>query len=590
MVDHGHQVFVAAANGPHPHEGARLGQTFRLTEKKISKQGMTRAQSLATPDAKHYMEAMEAEKVKMHTPGLHHKMKAFQPVLYNPKTMKNVLTLRHVNTKKERAAGPKFDSRLCIRGFGQKKGTFDPARVSSSVCSQDAVKISIAYHATTRGSKFGTVDGIRAFLQSPLCAEDGDIYVFVPEGWEDDYAPGTVLKVNLSIYGLKQSCYNWCELFDSALVSIGFVPYICDPRSYRLDSVQGPEIVTYVHAHVDDTAIIGMETDMVKEKLSALIELEDRGYNPPKFCGMEFIYGEGGQILLRGTALCQSLLDLCAACGVELNGKACPRTPMAVGTISELYEYAPEEERPTPNDRFYRGVMGITNYGVSMMFPNWAYAFGVLSKALGKNTVKHDEALLHLILYIKGTSSWGIVYGVNQDIPRAQQGLTSHVDASFADGEKAKSTEGFTVKFNGCLVKWSSRSQACCAFDTMESEYISASSLCRVLLWLLNILQDMRMDQGPVLVWEDNQATCGLMNSPYIPRGARHINVRHHIVRELQKMGIIDCRQCSTLEQEADFMTKALDHFKTDKSLEAFGMMSTEDFIRKYGQQTVQPI
>lgn len=98
------------------------------------------------------------------------------------------------------------------------------------------------------------------------------------------------------------------------------------------------------------------------------------------------------------------------------------------------------------------------------------------------------------------------------------------------------------------------------------------------------------MEQGPVLVWEDNQATVGLMESPYIPRGARHINVRHHIVRGMQWNQIIKCMQCSTLEQEADFFTKALDHFKTAKALEALGMMSTMDFVRKYGQQKVQPI
>ena len=590
LINHGGKCFVAAASGLHPHKGARLGESFHLTEKKISKQGLTRSQSLASPDAAGYQIAMEAEKSKMNSPGVHHKLCAFEPVLYDPKTMRNVLTLRHVNTKKEKSTGTIFDSRLCIRGFGQRKGTYDPQRVSSSVCSQDAVKMSIAFHATHQRSKFGVVDGRRAFLQSPLVAEDGDIYVWIPEGWEQDYEPGMVLKVNLSVYGLKQSCYNWCELFDTALTSIGFVPFICDPRSYRLDSLQGENIVTYAHAHVDDTAIIGMETDMVKEKLSALIDLEDRGYNPPKFCGMEFIYGNDKQILVRGTALCQSLLDLCKACGVELNGKACPRTPMVPGSVASLFEYAPEEDRPSPNDRFYRGVMGIVNFGVSTMFPSWAFAFNVLSKALGKNTVKHDEALLHLILYIKGTSTWGIVYGANQNIPQEQQGLTSHTDSSFADGSKAKSTEGFSVKFNGCLVKWSSRSQQCVAFDTMEAEYIAASSLCRVLLWLLNILQDMRMEQGPVLVWEDNQATVGLMESPYIPRGARHINVRHHIVRGMQWNQIIKCMQCSTLEQEADFFTKALDHFKTAKALEALGMMSTMDFVRKYGQQKVQPI
>ena len=58
----------------------------------------------------------------------------------------------------------------------------------------------------------------------------------------------------------------------------------------------------------------------------------------------------------------------------------------------------------------------------------------------------------------------------------------------------------------------------------------------------------------------------------------------------MQQLGIINCQQCGTLEQEADFMTKALDHVKTEKSLEAFGMMSSEEFIRKFGLLIKQPL
>ena len=168
VVAPGNRVFVAAASGPHPHEGARLGEAFKLTENMISKHGLTRAQSLATPDAANYEKAMDAEKIKMNTPGLHHKLKAFTPVLFDKRTMRP-LSMRHVNTKKTRITGPSFDSRLCIRGFAQRDGTYPADRISSSVCSQDAVKMSMAMHATTPGSKLGVVDGTRAFLQSPLC-------------------------------------------------------------------------------------------------------------------------------------------------------------------------------------------------------------------------------------------------------------------------------------------------------------------------------------------------------------------------------------------------------------------------------------
>ncbi len=107
-------------------------------------------------------------------------------------------------------------------------------------------------------------------------------------------------------------------------------------------------------------------------------------------------------------------------------------------------------------------------------------------------------------------------------------------DSSFADGELAKSTQGFANTFNACLVKWSSRRQPCVAFGAMEAEYIAAVQYCRALLGLLNILSDMMMEQGPVPSFGDNAATYGLITQPLISRGARQINVRYHFVRELR--------------------------------------------------------
>ena len=114
------------------------------------------------------------------------------------------------------------------------------------------------------------------------------------------------------------------------------------------------------------------------------------------------------------------------------------------------------------------------------------------------------------------------------------------MDSFFADADKAKSTQCHVIKFNDCLVKWSARRQPCVALDTMEAEYISASSYCRVLLGLLNVLMDMLMEHGPVPSYEDNTAAEGLITLPLISRGARHINVRYHMVRKLQQRKIID--------------------------------------------------
>jgi hypothetical protein len=156
-------------------------------------------------------------------------------------------------------------------------------------------------------------------------------------------------------------------------------------------------------------------------------------------------------------------------------------------------------------------------------------------------------------------------------------------DASFADGFKALSTQGSIRKFNGSVVSWSAKQQSCTALDKMESEYISASTMGRSLLGWLNLLNDLGLEQGAVPCYEDNSAAHSLITSDYVVRGARHINVRYHMVQELHRLGIIDMRQCSSNEQQADLMTKALDQVKLKANLLSLGFMSLAQFRAIYG-------
>ena len=133
------------------------------------------------------------------------------------------------------------------------------------------------------------------------------------------------------------------------------------------------------------------------------------------------------------------------------------------------------------------------------------------------------------------------------------------------------------------VVAWSAKQQSCTAQDTMESEYISASRMGRSLLGWLNMLNDLGLEQGAVPCNEDNSAAHSLITSDYVVRDARHIYVRYHMVQEAHRLGIIDMRHCSTREQQADLMTKALDQAKLQANLLSLGFMSLAQFRATYG-------
>ncbi len=95
-----------------------------------------------------------------------------------------------------------------------------------------------------------------------------------------------------------------------------------------------------------------------------------------------------------------------------------------------------------------------------------SFAVRVLGAPVGKNT-PHDEAMMHLVVWVHAHDTDGIVYG--GDKAALGKGFVAWPDASFADGFKALSTQGSISKFHGSVVAWSSKQQSCTAQDTMAA-------------------------------------------------------------------------------------------------------------------------
>ena len=62
----------------------------------------------------------------------------------------------------------------------------------------------------------------------------------------------------------------------------------------------------------------------------------------------------------------------------------------------------------------------------------------------------------------------------------------------------------------------------------------------------------------PCVVYEDNSAALKIANNATAIKRTKHIDVRHHFLREHVKQGTITIVPVSTKEQLADIMTKVL--------------------------------
>lgn len=105
---------------------------------------------------------------------------------------------------------------------------------------------------------------------------DAEVYMRQPEGFSQG-SPTQVLRLNKSIYGLRQSPRLWYEKLDSVLVSLGFKKIKSDASVWVYDR-EGVRVI--VPVFVDDMTLVSKSKGKIaelKEELKKHFKLRDLG-------------------------------------------------------------------------------------------------------------------------------------------------------------------------------------------------------------------------------------------------------------------------------------------------------------------------
>ena len=122
-----------------------------------------------------------------------------------------------------------------------------------------------------------------------------------------------------------------------------------------------------------------------------------------------------------------------------------------------------------------------------------------------------------------------------------------------------KSTLGICQLLGRSLVSWSSKKQNCVALSIAEVEYISVGSCCAQLLWMKTTLSDFGVKFKKVPLLCDDESAIKLTNNLVQHARTKHIDVRHHFIRDHQQNGDNCIKSVGTDDQLADIFTKPLD-------------------------------
>ncbi|KAL8126645.1 hypothetical protein AgCh_013776 [Apium graveolens] len=132
-------------------------------------------------------------------------------------------------------------------------------------------------------------------------------------------------------------------------------------------------------------------------------------------------------------------------------------------------------------------------------------------------------------------------------------------DADYAGSQvDRKSTSGAFEFLGDCLVAWHSKKQTSVALSTTEGKYIAAGSCCAQILWMQQTLQDFGISYSNIPIYCDNTSAINISKNPVMHSHTKHIDVRHHFLRDNVSKGNIELIYISTEKQRADIFTKPL--------------------------------
>jgi hypothetical protein len=167
----------------------------------------------------------------------------------------------------------------------------------------------------------------------------------------------------------------------------------------------------------------------------------------------------------------------------------------------------------------------------------------------------HLLAVKRIFRYLVHTPNLGLWYPKGSTFE-----LLGYSDSDYAGCKvNRKSTTG-TCQFIGrSLVSWSSKKQNSVALSTAEAEYVAAGACCAQLLWMKQTLKDYGCELTKIPLLCDNESAIKMANNPINHSRTKHIDIRHHFLRDHEAKGDIAIHYVSTEKQLADIFTKPLD-------------------------------
>ncbi|GJV28556.1 retrovirus-related pol polyprotein from transposon TNT 1-94 [Tanacetum coccineum] len=132
------------------------------------------------------------------------------------------------------------------------------------------------------------------------------------------------------------------------------------------------------------------------------------------------------------------------------------------------------------------------------------------------------------------------------------------------------------------LTAYADADHAGCQDSRRKAEYIAMSGCCAQILWMRSQLKDYGFDFNKIPLYCDNKSAIALCCNNVQHSRSKHIDIRHHFIREQVENRVVELYFVETNYQLADILTKALPRERFEFLLPRLGMKSlTPETLRR---------
>jgi len=512
----------------------------------------TRREMLQQPDRDEFI---AAEGVEIQNLEDHHVMEWID---IPPGT--RLLRSKFTYKRKRNSAGKieKHKARLVACGYGQIYGvqytdTFAP------VATPQSFRIMMTC-ALMHKLNVWQMDVTGAFINSDLKER---IIMAPPSGFKvDPKNEGKAILLKKSLYGLKQSAYEWHALLSRVLQDdLGYTPV--DGSGCFFKIWNGDDEISLLSVHVDDVAHAFSQDWLNKRLISKLESLWGcSNVSPLHFhLGMHIDYRPGVHCRISQRAYFEKVLKRFNY--ERMSAKSTPLDP-AVKLSAEDCPKIPNEE----DKKLYASILGSVLYGAVSTRPDLSNAMTVLGRYMANPGPSHMTAIRRVLRYIVGTLDYGLEYrnerwtpsGLDYSIAASE--LINFTDSDWAgDKDKSLSTTGTVTYLAGGPISWRAQLHKGQDLSSAEAEYKALGNGAKDVMYCRNVLKEL--DFYPVLqetkMLCDNNAAIAIASGPGINSRTKHIALRYHFVRQLVSSKEVKPTKVGTKDNVADLLTKATD-------------------------------